>query len=139
VAPLQISMAFRSWLHYCTDILSGDQPDFARCLAVSSAGTLYIHFWGLLSPTVLPRAKFTLRPRLVFSYICSVTARHSISGRQPNFVVFSRGRHLYSARRRSSWALACILVLHLFFVSSIIQFASALSAFLLGLISSVLC
>ena len=32
----------------------------------------------------LPAAKFTLRPSLVLSYIGSITARHSSSGRQPN-------------------------------------------------------
>ena len=30
----------------------------------------------------------------------SVTARHSGSGRQPNFVALSRGRHLYSEAKR---------------------------------------
>jgi len=30
--------------------LIGGRPNFARCLAVSWAGTLYIHFWGLLPP-----------------------------------------------------------------------------------------
>jgi len=45
-----------------------------------------IHFRGLLPPNrILPGAKFTLRPILVFSHIGSVTARHSSSGRQPNF------------------------------------------------------
>ena len=39
----------------------------------------------------------------------SVTARHSSSGRQPNFVVLNRGRHLYLAGRPSRWALAHIL------------------------------
>jgi len=33
-------------------------------------------------------------------------ARHSSSGRQPNIVVLNRGRHLYSGRRPSRWALA---------------------------------
>ena len=48
----------------------------------------YIHFRGLLPPDgILPRAEFTLRPSLAFSYISSVTARHSI-GRQPNFVAW---------------------------------------------------
>jgi len=61
----------------------------ARSLAVSWAGTLYIHFWGLLPPDgILSRAKFTLRPSLAFSYIGSVTARHSSSGRQPNFAAW---------------------------------------------------
>jgi len=65
--------------------LNGSQPNFARCLAVCWAGTLYIHCLGLLPPNgTLPGAKFTLRPSLAFSYIGSVTARHSSSGRQPN-------------------------------------------------------
>jgi len=60
---------------------TGGQPKFARCLAVSWAATLYIHFQGLLATDgILPRAKFTLRPSLASSYIGSVTARHSTSG-----------------------------------------------------------
>jgi len=46
----------------------------------------------------------------------SVTARHSSSGRQPNFAALNRGRHLYSAGRRSRWALAHILVFFYIFV-----------------------
>ena len=62
--------------------LSGSQPNFARCFAVSWAGTLCIHFLGLLPPDrILPCAIFTLRPSLVFSYIGSVTAEHSSIGR----------------------------------------------------------
>ena len=38
----------------------------------------------------------------------SITARHSSSGCQPNFVVLNRGHHLYSAGRPSRWALAHI-------------------------------
>jgi len=48
------------------------------------------------------------------SRLGSVTARHSSSGREPNFAALNRGRHLYSAGRPSCWALAHILVL-LFF------------------------
>ena len=44
------------------------------------------------------------------SRLGSVTARHSSSGRQPNFAALNRGRHLYSAGRPSRWALAHILV-----------------------------
>ena len=44
------------------------------------------------------------------SPIGSVTARHSSSGREPNFAALSTGRHLYSAGRPSRWALAHILV-----------------------------
>jgi len=40
------------------------------------------------------------------SRLGSVTARHSSSGRQPNFAALNRGRHLYSAGRPSCWALA---------------------------------
>jgi len=42
------------------------------------------------------------------SRLGSVTARHSSNGRQPNFEALNRGRHLYSARRPSRWALAHI-------------------------------
>jgi len=44
------------------------------------------------------------------SRLGSVTARHSSSGRQPNFAALNRGRHLYSAGRPSRWALAHIIV-----------------------------
>ena len=44
------------------------------------------------------------------SLLGSVTARHSSSGHQPNFVTLNRGRHLYSAGRPSRWALAHIVV-----------------------------
>jgi len=43
--------------------LNGSQPNFARCLAVSCAATLYIHFWRLLPRNgILPSAKFSLLP-----------------------------------------------------------------------------
>jgi len=42
------------------------------------------------------------------SRLGSVTARHSSSGRQPNFVALNRGRHLYLTGRPSRWALAHI-------------------------------
>ena len=69
--------------------LIGVQPNFARCLAVSWAGTLYIHFRRLLPPNrILPGAILTLRPSLAFSYIGSVTARHSSCGRQLNLAAW---------------------------------------------------
>jgi len=52
--------------------------------------TIYT-FSGALAPDrILPGAKFTLSPRpsLAFSYIGSVTAWHSSSGRQPNFAAW---------------------------------------------------
>jgi len=49
----------------------------------------YIYIFGTLAPNgTLLAAKFILRPSLVFSYIGSVTARHSSSGRQPNFATW---------------------------------------------------
>jgi len=59
------------------------------------------------------RSKFTLRPpSLALSYWQRYgTARHSSSGREPNFAALSTGRHLYSAGRPSRWALAHILVI----------------------------
>jgi len=75
---------------------NGSQPNFVRCLPVSWAGTLYIHFRGLLSHYgILPDAKFTLRPSLALSYIGSVTARHSSSGRQPNCGVDQRAPPIF--------------------------------------------
>jgi len=58
--------------------------------------------WDLLASSRQP-CKFQR-----VSLLGSVTAQHSSSGRQPNFVALNRGRHLYSARRPSRWALAHI-------------------------------
>jgi len=83
--------------------LTGGQPNFARCLAVSWAGTLYIHLRGLLPPDgILQGAIFTLRPSFAFSYIGSVTARHSSSGRQPNFAAWTRNE-LQNFRRGATY------------------------------------
>ena len=62
----------------------------------------------------------------------SVTARHSSSGRQPNFAALNRGRHLYSAGRPSRWALAHILVMYEFIIGLLI-----ISQYLLGFDSSI--
>jgi len=51
----------------------------------------HIYIFGGSCPLInriLPGAKFILRPSLAFSYIGSVTAQHSSSGRQPNFVAW---------------------------------------------------
>jgi len=42
----------------------------------------------LPSDRILPGVKFTLRTSLAFSYIGSVTAQRSSSGRQPNFAAW---------------------------------------------------
>jgi len=101
--------------------LNGGQPNFARFWPSHGlVHYIYIFGGGVLSPDgILPSAKFTLRPSLAFSYIGSVTSRHSSSGHQPNCGVvrgmelqnFRRGCHLYSAGRPSRWGSAHILVL----------------------------
>ena len=88
-SPQQISTGFASWLRYCSDVAQRKSTKlcamFGRLLGCYTRG-LYIHFRGLLPPDgIWPGAIFTLHPSLAFSYIRSVTARHSSSGRQPNF------------------------------------------------------
>ena len=88
-APQQISTGFASWLRYCTDVAQRRSTKlctmFGRLLHWCTIYTC----WGLLPPNgILPAAKFTLLPRLAFSYIGRITARHSSSGRQPKFAVW---------------------------------------------------
>ena len=68
------------------------------CLAISWAGALYIHLWGLLPHNgILPGAKFTWRLSLAFSYIGIVTAQHSSTGRQANMrqaYIWHEGHHV---------------------------------------------
>ena len=106
--------------------LTGGQPNFAQCLAVSLAGTLYIRFRGLLPPReISPGAKFTLRPSLAFSHIDSVTvtARHSSSGRESNCGVQQRRQPIFGGAAitlaigpHSSFCLVCISNLIMTFV-----------------------
>jgi len=57
--------------------------------------TIYT-FSGALAPNgILLGAEFTLRPSLALSYIASVTARHSSSGRQSNCGVEQRAPPIY--------------------------------------------
>ena len=60
--------------------------------------TVY-RFWGLLSRKgILPGAKFTLRPSLALTYIGSVTARHSSSGRETKLCGVVHGMELRNLR-----------------------------------------
>jgi len=84
----QISTSFASWLRYRTDVTQRKSTKlcamFGRLLGWYTVYT----FWGSC-----PLTEFTLRPSLALSYIGSVTARHSSSGRQPNCgVVSATGR-----------------------------------------------
>jgi len=54
------------------------------------------------------------------SRLGSVTARHSSSGRQPNFAALNRGRHLYSAGRPSRCALAHITSYYYYIIIGIL-------------------
>ena len=76
---------FASWLHYCTDV--AQRRSTKLCTMFGGLwGYIIYTFLGALAPNgILPGAKFTLRQSLAFSYIGSVTARHSRSGRQPKF------------------------------------------------------
>ena len=87
-APQLISTGFTSWQRYCNDVAHRRPTKlckmFGRLLCCYTADLYTLS--GLLPPDgILPRAKFTLRSSLAFSYISSITARHSSSGRQPNF------------------------------------------------------
>jgi len=67
--------------------LTGGQPNLAGRLAVSWAGTLYLYIFGSSCPlTEFCQVQNSLCfPSPAFSYIGSVTARHSSSRRQPKF------------------------------------------------------
>jgi len=50
------------------------KPNSARCLAVSWAGTLYIHFWGLLPPDeILPGVQTSLYVEVLRSPILAAS------------------------------------------------------------------
>jgi len=88
-----------SWLRYCTDVAHCRSTRLCTVFGCLLGWyTMYTLLGGMLPCNgIFPRAKFTLHPSLAFSYIGSITAWHSSSGRWPNFAAFSRGRHLYSA------------------------------------------
>jgi len=78
---------FASWLCYCSDV-AHRRPTKLCTMYGRLLGCYIIHFRWVLPPDgISPRAKFTLRPSPVLSYIASVTARHSSRGRQPNCAV----------------------------------------------------
>jgi len=114
-------MGFAFCLRTAATSLTGGHPNFARCLAVSWAGTLCIHSRGLLPPDgILPGAKFTLRSikscvRLYWQSYCTALQQRA-SAKLCGVVQgmgsrkFRRGHHLYSAGRLSRWASAYIVV-----------------------------
>jgi len=99
--------------------LTGGQPNFARCLAVARAGTLYT-FSGALAPwRNFARCKihFASKSCLLQYWKRYCTALQQLASAKHCGVVqgmelrnFRRGRHLYSAGRPSRWASAHIVV-----------------------------
>jgi len=86
----RISTGFRSWFRYCSDVAHRRPTKlctmFGRLL---SWYMIWYIFGGLLpSDGILPGAKLSLRPSLAFSYIGSITAQYSSSGREPNFAAW---------------------------------------------------
>jgi len=77
---------------------------------------------GAFAPiTEWPGAKFTLRPSLVLSYIGIVIARHSSSGRPPNFAAWYLhatgqptlgGRTVYTVSQKMSHLWLAITLMH---------------------------
>jgi len=81
----QISACFVTWLRYGSDVTHRRPTKLCTMFGRLLGWYRIYSFLGTLAPDgMLSGAKFTLRPSLAFSYICSVTARHSSSGHQPN-------------------------------------------------------
>ena len=103
--------------------LNGGQPNFARSLSVLWASTVCIHFRELLPLTEFCQVQKSLRPShacvLVYWQRYCTALQQRASANLCGMVQvmelrdFSRGRHLYSARRPSCWASAHIIVLRL--------------------------
>ena len=58
-----------------TTSLNGGKPNFARCLAISWAGTLYIHFWELLPRNGICQVQNSLCVQVLHSPILAVLLR----------------------------------------------------------------
>jgi len=94
--PQQILTIFASWLRYCSNVAHRRPSKLCTMFAHLLGWYAIYTFLGLLPPDrILPHAKFTVRPSLVFSYIGSVTGRHSSSRPQPNFVAWYKEGAMY--------------------------------------------
>jgi len=101
-----------SRLGFVTKALNGSQPNFERCLAVSCAGTLYIHFRGLLPRNgILPGAKFTLRPSLALYILAALLHVTRIMASAKLCGVEQTAPPVLGWAAITLWALAHILVL----------------------------
>ena len=59
---------------------NGSQPNFARCLAICWAGTLYIHFWGLLPLTEFCQVKNSLCVQVLRSPVLAALLHDKLCG-----------------------------------------------------------
>jgi len=100
--------------------LNGSQPNFVRCLAVSLAGTLYIHFGGCCPLTEFCQVQNSLCVQVLRSHVSAVLlhstravrasktlrrgARNGITELSP-LVVFISGRYLYSEGGHHVWPI----------------------------------
>jgi len=96
--------------------LIGDQPNFARRLAVSWAGTLHIHFWGLWNFARCKTDYVQVLRSYILAALLHVTPAAGVSQtlrvvQGIELLKFRRRCHLYSAGQPSHWASAHILVL----------------------------
>jgi len=117
-APQHISLV--SCLAFVTAVtsLTGGQPNFARCLAVSWAGTPYIFFRRLLPVTEFCLVQNSLYVQVLRSTLEALLHGIPAAGVSQTLCMaqgmelqnFRRGRHLYSEGRPSRWASAHILV-----------------------------
>ena len=83
-----VSTVFTYWLRYCSDITHRRPTKLCTMFGRLLGWYTIYTFSGLLPPGgILSGAKFTLCPSVAF-YIDSVSARHSSSGRQPNFAAW---------------------------------------------------
>jgi len=80
------------FVNYCTDVAQRRSTKFCTMFGRLLGWYTVCAFSGARAPNgIPPGAKFNLRLSLAFSYILafgSVTARHSSSGRQPNFAAY---------------------------------------------------
>jgi len=96
-------MGFRSWLHYCTNVIQQRSTKLCTLFGHLRHWYTIYTFSGALAPSnrILPGEKFTLRPSLALSYTGSISARHSSRKRRR-----AEGATYIRKGRPSRWALA---------------------------------
>jgi len=107
--PSKFSTGFTSWLRYYSDVTQRKPTKLCTMFGHLLGCYLYTHFRGSCPVTEFCKVQNSLCVQVLLTYIGSITAWHSSSGRQPNFETLSTGRYLYSAGQPSRWALAHVL------------------------------